>query len=631
MKKNKKHKQNHNVVAENAAMLELDQPNNGFFLENKTLQIAILLIVSFAFYFNTIWNDYLLDDVIVITKNKFTLMGFSGIWDIFSKDTIEGYSSVKGLLSGGRYRPLSLVTFAAEIGLFGANHPAISHFINVLLYCAVVLMLFLFLDKFLLKKQPLLSFLSAFLFAIHPIHTEIVANIKSRDELMSLLFTLIALHLFFTYLQNQKEKKYLIISLVLFFLSLLSKENGLMYIVIIPLMLYYFHNYKFKDAILKTLPFLFIILFYLFIRTKITGIKLNSNNNDIMNAPYLFAHPAEAFATKMEVMGKYLLLLIFPHPQSYDYSYAQIAYIKLSNIKFLISLAVNVSLIVYAFKKFKEKNIYSFSIFFYFLSIALVSNFLFDVGAPMGDRFLFQPSIAFSIAISAMLCYFIEKINWQTILVRKIITGVFISAIFILSGFKTINRNSEWKNEDILYIVDIEASPNSAHANLNAAVSASSISTKATNPTEKKIWFDKAIGYYTKAIQINPRFVDAFVNMGATYFLSNDLENAAMAWDKARALNPANPPANYFEALSSSFCTEGVKLYDKKNIEKAAEYYKQAIKYNPNNADAYYYLGGTFLMKGDKEKARELWTKALEINPNHTNAKAWLTEISKSQ
>ena len=191
-------------------LLDLDQSASGNFLNNKPLQIAILLLISFGFYFNTILHDYALDDVIVITKNKFTLLGFSGIVDLLTKDTFDGYTTVKDLVAGGRYRPLSVVTFALEIGFFGQNHPAISHFVNVLLYCSIVLMLFLFLDKFLFSKNSLLSFLSTLIFAVHPIHTEVVANIKSRDELMALLLTLISLYLFFTYLLNRKRKKYLI-------------------------------------------------------------------------------------------------------------------------------------------------------------------------------------------------------------------------------------------------------------------------------------------------------------------------------------------------------------------------------------------------------------------------------------
>lgn len=484
MKKNK-HPKTHSIKEE-VSLPKLEQSATTNFYTNKTFQISVLLIVSFCFYFNTIWNGYLLDDVIVLTKNNFTLSGFSGIWDILSKDSFEGYTTIKGFLSGGRYRPLSLVTFAIEVGVFGADHPAITHFINILLYCSVVLMLFLFLNKFLFKTHPLLSFLTTLIFAIHPIHTEVVANIKSRDELLALLFTLIALHLFYTYLQNKNKKKYLIISLISFFLSLLSKENAITYIASIPLMLYYFDKQKLSEAIFKTLPFLLVTVLYLLIRVKITGIK-SDPSSDIMNSPYLFATSAEKFATKIEVMGKYLLLLIFPHPQSYDYSYNQIEYIKPNNIKFIIPFVINSTLLIFAFKKFKERNIYSFAIFFYFISIALVSNFILNVGAPIGDRFLFQPSIGFAIAIAAALTYFIEKVNWQTIAVRKTITTVFVLAIVILSGFKTINRNGDWKNGDILYLVDVETSPNSAHANMNAAVAAINLSNKATDPKEKNM------------------------------------------------------------------------------------------------------------------------------------------------
>ena len=257
LKENLKHqkKQNNkkNSISKEVAipLLELEQKVSGSFINNKTLQLAILLLISFGFYCNTILHEYALDDVIVITKNNFTLKGFSGIYDLITKDTFDGYTTVKDLVAGGRYRPLSVVTFALEIGLFGLNHPAISHFINVLLYCSVVLMLFVFLDRFLFKKLILLSFVTTLIFAIHPIHTEVVANIKSRDELMALLLTLISLYLFFTYLLNRKRKKYLIFSLIAFFLSLLSKENAVTFLAIIPLMLYFFYNKNLSSLIMN--------------------------------------------------------------------------------------------------------------------------------------------------------------------------------------------------------------------------------------------------------------------------------------------------------------------------------------------------------------------------------------------
>ena len=94
----------------------------------------LIFLFGFFLYANTISFDYALDDKIVITNNEFTKKGVAGIADLVSNDSMVGFfGKKKNLVSGGRYRPLALVTHALEWEVFGKN-PSISHFINALLY-----------------------------------------------------------------------------------------------------------------------------------------------------------------------------------------------------------------------------------------------------------------------------------------------------------------------------------------------------------------------------------------------------------------------------------------------------------------------------------------------------------------
>src|SRR6185436_1377839 len=101
------------------------------------------------------------------------------------------------------YRPLSLVMFAIEYQFFGPN-PAAGHFFNILTFIGCVIMLFLFLDKFFGGKKTAIAFIGALVFAVHPIHTEVVANIKSRDELLCYFFGFWSLNLFMNYMKSGK-------------------------------------------------------------------------------------------------------------------------------------------------------------------------------------------------------------------------------------------------------------------------------------------------------------------------------------------------------------------------------------------------------------------------------------------
>ena len=197
--------------------------------------IAIVVIVCFGL---SVFNNYALDDFIVIVKNNFTQKGFSGIWNILSKDTFAGMTeSDIMILSGGRYRPLSLVTFAIEHQLWG-NNPLISHLINIVIYAFTGILIYNLLKKILvfpenLKNEGvnLKAAMITLLFITLPAHSEPVINIKGRDDLMCLMFFLMSTLQLLKYV-HIKNKKNLIYSSIYFFFSLMSKETALTFVFI---------------------------------------------------------------------------------------------------------------------------------------------------------------------------------------------------------------------------------------------------------------------------------------------------------------------------------------------------------------------------------------------------------------
>ena len=107
------------------------------FWRQHWLPVLLLLGIPFALYAVAIRFGYVLDDQMVYWQNAYVQKGFAGIRDIFGYDSFMGYFQKKEnlfLLEGGRYRPLSLATFAMEVGLFGEKQTHISHFLNILFY-----------------------------------------------------------------------------------------------------------------------------------------------------------------------------------------------------------------------------------------------------------------------------------------------------------------------------------------------------------------------------------------------------------------------------------------------------------------------------------------------------------------
>ncbi len=215
--------------------------NQPAWLTNNKVHNWVLFLMGVLLYANTFTHDFAQDDAIVITDNMFTQQGISGIPGILTKDTFFGFfkdENKANLVAGGRYRPLTLVLFALEYELFGEN-PTVNHIVNALLYGLTGVFLYLLLLQFFPKKKDetksfWIALAGSLLFIAHPIHTEAVANIKGRDEIMTLLLSLMAL--FYAFRAYRTKRLGLsVLAGVLFFLALLAKENAITFLAVVPL------------------------------------------------------------------------------------------------------------------------------------------------------------------------------------------------------------------------------------------------------------------------------------------------------------------------------------------------------------------------------------------------------------
>ncbi|HHW58814.1 MAG TPA: hypothetical protein GX402_01050, partial [Bacteroidales bacterium] len=173
-------------------------------IDNKKLTIFLFIIASIL-YLPTITFDYTLDDGLLIINNKFTQQGIKGIKDIFTHDAFEGaLGEGAKYVAGGRYRPFTQFIFAIQKELFGFK-PWIGHLTNILSYALLMVILFLTIKALLAfppfnnENAKLIAFISTLLYLFHPIHTEVVCNIKSLDEIFSMLGALSAILLLLSY------------------------------------------------------------------------------------------------------------------------------------------------------------------------------------------------------------------------------------------------------------------------------------------------------------------------------------------------------------------------------------------------------------------------------------------------
>ncbi len=571
------------------------------------LHALVVAMLAILYYGNTWKNEYALDDTLVIVRNQFVHEGFAGIPDILSKDAYYSYYDQlrsSNQLSGGRYRPLSIVTFAVEQQFFGATEAGktdsiltfglgydmkehyekrflhemhIRHVLNIVWYVLAVIALLYFLRYVVFRGDPIAALLSAVLFTIHPIHTEVVANVKSRDEIMSLLFICVTFIFAIKYRDNKNNKWWLAGGIVSYFFAFLSKEYAITLLVLLPLSFYLFRKESLKASIIASLPYVAVAVVYLMIRWQVIGPRSELSDNDVQINPYAFASYTEKIATEISTSLNYLKLLLFPHPLTSDYSYNQIPYKDFGNLLVWLSVIVHVLLFYGAFYFFKKRSVLCFAIVFYLLNLLMVNNFLFDIGATMGERLIFHSSVGFAIAMGYLISRYTKKI--QTEKIRWVTIGAVMLTLVVLCGFKTIQRNKDWKNDTTLFFKDVNTSPNSFLINENVATMLVNSSDFEKDETKRVADLHRAIKLFTRVLSIQDNYVLGYMNRSIGYLKLSMPDSMVADLNKVKALYPIHPqlPEMYYHA--------GTLYKSMSEYSKAEMTLRIGLELNPGNRE----------------------------------------------
>ncbi|MDB4082764.1 glycosyltransferase family 39 protein [Vicingaceae bacterium] len=576
---------------------------------SKLQVYGIFIVFGFLLYGNTLTHDFTLDDAIVITENDFTKKGFSGIWDQLTNDQFVGfYGEKKELVAGGRYRPLSMVIYNIQYDLAGAN-PFLGHLINVLFYILNGILLYTVINRVLSQFQGFLKGISlpllvSLLWFFHPIHTEVVANIKGLDEIMAFCLQLSTLWYILNYLENQKIKDLLGI-VVFFFLGLLAKESTITWLAVIPILIYFFTNHSFKKALPAFGGLAAAAVIWAGIRYQVVGGGISAVADNIMNDPFLEATISEKYATITLTLGKYLQLLVFPHPLTYDYYPKHIPIVGWGNKMVLLSLLAYLFIAIIAIWGFFKKNVVSFAILLYVITLSIASNLVFVIGAFMNERFVYVSSLGLSLIIGFGIFKLLEHKK-----ISKNAIWTLLFTIFGLYSLKTISRNQVWKNNLTLATHDANISVNGAKSNVMAGGLLTENAMKLKDSSEKQKMLQEGLVYLRRAINAYPEYIDGLILMGnAQWELTKNINQALPYYYQILAINPyhQNTLQNFYIIVEQS-----------KNTEDKINAYKTLLRYNPNEMTAYLNLGRTYgREKNDLKNAQLYLETALKIAPNN--------------
>ena len=577
----------------------------------------IIVLVAFIQYSNTLGHSFAWDDKIVIEENDRVQEGFSGIPDLFKKYNSDLRQDQYG------YRPITLLTFAIDYEL-SAGEPGLFHFMNIIYFACLCLVLFLLLKRLFYKYSPILPFLIALLFAVHPTHVEVVANIKSRDEILALLFCLISLiHLLKFY--EFRKWKYLVYTFLFFTLGFLSKENAIVFILIYALTLFRFADVNWKRVLKITAIVVPLVALAVFLISsyalnnqlgaeKTEGLGIYQENFILGNA-FFFVDP---IIDKL-ANASYLILLYFkdflaPINLAYYHGFGDIEPVGIG-WQSILGVIVSLSMLAFAVLRFKKYPIISYGILFFFFSISIYLHIVKTLSDTRADRFLFFASVGLSILLVGVLLRIFrtdlsknEKESqlspWQSFSRLSIsFKGMFI-AILLFFSVITFSRNSIWENDFTLVENDMERLESSARPHYFFATNLlQDIQQNGWDSNKEK----QMIHHYRRSIELSDSIYYGRIELGNYLSQRGRTQEAVAILQETLDLFPYTSDPRFYL---------GQSLVQSEQYELAIEHLEKSIEFAPKSPDSYYLLAISYAKEGEFKKGEDLAKLGLKKFPN---------------
>jgi tetratricopeptide (TPR) repeat protein len=557
-------------------------------LSSSRNTFIFFLLLSFLFYGNSIKNGFSLDDSYVTVTNypvkgknytpnhNLVSQGIKGIPKIWRSHYGHGNGTSYD------YRPLVITMFALEYQFFG-QAPHINHFINVVLYGVLTFYLFVLL-KYCLKEynyKETFALVCSVLFLAHPIHTEVVNNIKCRDEILALFFNILAAIQVFKFYEFNKVK-YLVFAALFMFSGMYSKLTAAAFIVLLPLMLFFFIKAEKKKIIYIVLGL--FVTYKIYLRTKELWITEKTVRHFFHFENPLYSEHVSIYTRilfALKVFGTYIKLIIFPYPLRFYYGSAMFStQVNLFDFEIILGLVFVIASLYYCYKS--KNKIAFFGLLFFLISIAPLTNILQNVAGVLGERLLLTPSIGFIIFVTAVIFSFYKptpprQITGNTFLQKPL---VYLTCVLIVFLFYTWNRNTAWESEFSLYEHDAQYSEKSGGQNNLLGNKYYEMLLAGNSKYTQQDLVEKSLKHYNLAIQDDSTLYSAFNNTGALYFSYLNKPDVALNYFQ-RAIN--NNPSFYpqaYENIGNCYKKRG-------DFIRAFKNYRIAIMQNPKQYKAY--------------------------------------------
>ena len=541
---------------------------------SSRLAIGLLFATILVVYANALRDGFTVDDREYITDNPQATS--PSLRTIFAP---HHFTRV--------FRPLTFATLAVNWRVSGQRAFGY-HLLNLLLHAAVTILLYYVLLTVLgaTPEANIVAWMAAWLFAVHPIHTEAVTSIMGLSELLAAAFLLGA------WLLHMRDRS--VLALFCFLLALLSKESAAVFIGLVFVGDYV--RQQWKPRLRYTLIAVTTLLYFA-VLWEINGGRFGKANISILDNPLASFPVGWRILNALRVAWKYVGLQIYPARLSHDYSFNEIPlYWDLRHtLPAAVAAAAVISAWVWAVRKRHLGLVLAGGI--YFTTFALTSNILTPIGTIMGERLVYFPSAGFCLLVALAL-------NWLRGRQRFVGSGVF-ACVVAAFGIRTVVRNLDWKDNATLFAAAAQTAPGSARVHL----SLSSMYIDAGK-------LDSAREEAQMALRIYPDYPAALENYGLLECWRGNYPECTQHLEKAFSLSVRGEEPLYdFMAVNYA-----AALIQTGRIDEALELLNREITESPSYARAWSNRAVIRHKRGEIEAARGDATIALKLDP--TNAQA---------
>lgn len=513
--------------------------------------MAVFVAVSFAAFWPSIDGKFISDDRNAIVSNE--LVTTPDPYAIISQRSWWGSHRT----DAAGYRPVTTLSFAANHALGGLD-PKGYHLANLILHGVVAWLVFLLALR--LDLTATAAWTAGTAFSLLPIHSEAVAWVVGRAELLAAAGYLLALLLLLDYRQHGRRWR-LPTAAVIFIAAVLSKENALTLLAVPPLVALVLpgsaqkHRRDF-EAWAWLLAALVVVMA---IRASV-GEGLG-RGGDLLDNPLGVLPTATRLLGALSVLGHYLWLLLWPAKLSADYSYNALGLVPGFSGDAYVALAL--ALLAFgaaAAWHYRRRNpAITLSLLLAGSTYSIVSNAVIPIGTIMAERLFYLPSVGICLLLgtAAVGVYGRAPRTTVTVLIAVAVAWLAIDT----------NRSYDWRSSLELFRSATRTVPHSARAHMELAsaygkaddIEAALVSFKrATDimPGYAAAWYNKAnmlarrgrygeaTEAYRQAITHAPAFEQAWFNLGLTYSIIGQPAQSVLALERAQEIRTTAPVAN---------------------------------------------------------------------------------------